>query len=185
MTTGLIYAALFYVASLILAVVIGFVFFPGDEMRALNIFVVAARQIGPLLIAPVGFIIGFSREQRKLRRLKEEEAQAERERLRQTQMIRMKSAQATPTPRPRGPQPTAETPSTQGNAPAQTQPTSTEDTPAPPQEEEQAGGRAQMSEEVREYLRQTSRVDLKGIKDFIEETRRYRVDDMEGEEKPS
>jgi len=191
MVTGFIYAALFYVATLLLAAIGGVLAFPGDEIKAFSFFKIAATIVGPLIIAPLGFVFGFFREQRKMRRLAEAQAAEERERARQTAALRMEKqkTQMQPTqPQVEG-QPT--TAPAEGNVPA---PPNDGDGTQPPQgqpEGEAVGaeaprGKEGMSDEVKEYLKQTSRVDLKGIKDFIEETRRHRLEDLEGgEEEPS
>ncbi len=192
MTTGFIYAALFYVVSLILAALIGFALFPGDILRALDLFGVVARILGPTIVAPLGFILGFFREQRRLRREREQAEEMERERMRQTTAIRLRqkksvpaSAPATATP-PAQPQPEevvsgdATTPEVESSSPGTEAELESAGAGAST-EPAQTGSvrRSEMSEEVREFLKQTSRVDLKGIKDFIEETRKHRVEDEE------
>ncbi|MEM1295226.1 MAG: hypothetical protein AAGH89_07660 [Verrucomicrobiota bacterium] len=143
MTTGFVYAALFYVASLLLTVASGFAFFQGDATRLFKILPSVVLYAVPLLFALLGFVVGFFREkQNAVRKQAELNHQAHEVSL---------AAASTPAPQV-------------GN-------------PVPPHAAE--AGRP-MSDEVREYLKETSAVDLKGIREFIEETRRHKLEDLPG-----
>lgn len=139
MTTGFVYAALFYIASFLLTAACGFAFFQGDATKLFKVLPSVVLYAVPLLFALLGFVVGFFREKHNL--LKK---QSELEH--QAQAV---SAAAAATPAPQVGQPREE--------------------PGRP-----------MSDEVREYLKETSAVDLKGIREFIEETRRHKLEDLPG-----
>tara|TARA_R110002096_G_scaffold316010_15_gene510428 strand:+ start:12728 stop:13177 length:450 start_codon:yes stop_codon:yes gene_type:complete len=142
MTTGFVYAAIFYVASLLLIVGSGYAFFQGDAGRLFKVLPSVVLYAVPLLFSLLGFVVGFFREKQKLLK-KQAELNHQAEAI---------SAAAASTPAPRV---------------------------APPTQNTLESGRP-MSEEVREYLKETSSVDLKGIREFIEETRRHKLEDLPG-----
>ncbi len=144
MTRGLIYAVMFYFAALLLTAAGGYAFYGGNAGRIFEVISLVARWIGPLLVAPAGFVIGFFHDKQIQKR--------EETKLRQQAKVVSSAAASTPAPRV-----------------------------GPPAPEPQPG--TPMSDEVREYLKQTSAVDLKGIREFIEETRRHKLDDLPGGKK--
>ena len=140
MTTGLIYAALFYLASLVLGGIFGFAYY-GQDPQAMVVVGFFAKFVG-LFMAPIGFVLGFFKEKRKERaeqaRLQHDREVADariREQLRQTATVR-------------------------------------------PISQPESIGVGKHSDEVEEYLHQTSAIDLKGIADFVKETRRHNLDEL-------
>ena len=63
MTTGLLYAAIFYFASVLLGGIFGLAYH-GFRAEAVGILVIFAKMIGPLL-AIAGFCLGFFIQKRK------------------------------------------------------------------------------------------------------------------------
>lgn len=161
MTTGFIYAALFYIASLICAAVGAYFVAQGNWVRWFEIVQVSARMVGPLFGA-VGFVIGFFREKRKQAAEYREEMVRRAEAARQAANRQHKAATGRTQPQ------TLHSSIFQPLAPT---------TPGP----EHPPG--EYSDEVREFLKQTSKIDSSGIREFVEQTRRYKLADLHDQAK--